>query len=130
MLVMVALISTSALAGRYNSLEFTSNTGETYTVATEDLEILVEGDNLSFNNTDLTIPLTSLVSMEFGDFDIDTTEVESISVNQEGAVTVYNLNGTSAGTFNSYTEALAALRPGLYVIKDANGNSLKVNVEK
>lgn len=125
-----ALIPSLAIAGRYNSLKFTSDSGETYTVATKNLEIIVGSENLTFSNTNLTIPLTSLVSMEFADYDDNPAEIDTVEFDGEGTVTVYGLNGTKVGSFDSYAEALASLGQGLYVIKDASGNSLKVNVEK
>ena len=129
-LLMTAVAPSLAFAGRYSSLKFTSNSGETYTVATNNLEILVNGENLTFSNTDLTIPLYSLVSMEFTDYGDSPAEIDFITFDGNGAITVYNINGASAGTFNSYTEALRSLEQGVYVIKDANGNSLKISVGK
>ena len=130
LLLMMTLTPSLALAGSYKSLKFTSNSGETYTVATNNLEILVNGENLTFNNTDLTIPLSYLVSMEFTDYDDSPAEIDTVLFDGKGAVTVFNINGTSVGSFDSYTEALASLSQGVYVIKDANGNSLKISVGK
>lgn len=127
---MMALSSSSAMAGRYSFLKFTSDSGETYCVATNNLEILVDGANLAFSNTDLIIPLTSLVSMEFTDYDDSSAEIGNVTFDGKGVVTVYNINGVSAGSFDSYTEAIASLTQGVYVIKDANGNSLKISVGK
>ena len=130
MLLTMALTPSLAFAGRYNSLKFTSNTGETYTVATNNLEILVDGENLTFSNTNLTIPLASLVSMEFTDYDDNAADAHTIVIDGDNSVSVYDINGTSVGSFDSYSEALAALGHGFYVIKDANGNSLKISVGK
>lgn len=126
----MALIPSLASAGRYNSLKFTSNTGETYTISTNNMEILIADRNLTFSNTNIIIPLSSLVSMEFADYEEGASLVEGPVFDRECAVMVYNLNGTTVGYFDSYSEALGSLGKGLYVIKDANGNSLKVNVEK
>lgn len=130
MLLMIALTPSVAFAGRYSSLKFTSNSGDTYTVATNNLEILVSGGNLTFSNTDLIIPVSSLVSMEFSDYDDNPAEIDNVTFDRKSAVTVYNLNGTSIGSFDSFSDALSSLNKGLYVIKDLNGNSFKVNVEK
>lgn len=130
LLSMMAISSSVAIAGRYCSLKFTSNSGETYTVATNNLEILVNGENLTFSNTDLMIPLTSLVSMEFTDYDDSPAAIETVPFDGKGAVTVYNIDGTVVSSFDSYSEALASLRQGVYVIKDVNGNSLKISVGK
>ena len=127
---MMALPSSLAMAGRYSSLKFTSSTGETYTIATNNLEILVNGENIAFSNTDLTIPVSSLISMEFTDYVDSPAAIDTVNFDGNGLVAVYNIDGTSLGSFDSYTDALATLSQGIYVIKDANGNSLKINVEK
>ena len=129
MMLLTALVPSSAFAGKYNSLKFTSSTGETYTVATHNLEILVQGENLTFSNTDLKLPLSSLVSMEFA-WDDNTTKIEELVFDPNCSVMVYNVNGTPVGFFDSYSEALDSIGKGIYVVKDSNGNSLKVNVEK
>ena len=130
MMLMMVLIPSLAFAGRYTTLKFTSDSGEIYNIATSNLEILVNGENLTFNNTDLAIPLSSLVSMEFTDYDESSAAIDAVTFDGNGVVTVYNVNGSSVGSFDSYTEALASLSQGVYVIKDANGNSLKISVGK
>ena len=126
----MALTPSLALAGRYTSLKFTSDSGETYTVGTNNLEILVQGESLTFNNTNLMIPLASLVSMEFADYDESPASIDEMVFDPSSNVMVFDLNGTGLGSFGSFSEAFGSLGKGLYVIKDANGNSLKVNVEK
>ena len=130
MLLMTATIPSLAIAGRYNSLKFSSSSGETFTVATNNLEILVNGENLTFNNTNLTIPLSSLISMEFTDYEESPASIDIVKFDGNGFVTVYNIDGTSIGYFDSYTDALSSLGKGVYVVKDKNGNSLKISVEK
>ena len=130
LLLIAALFPSAAFSGRYNSLKFTSVSGETYTLASDNLEIFVEGENLAFNNTELTLPLSSLVSMEFTDTYDSPSAIEDIVFDRDGAVKVYDLGGTPTGSFDSFSEALASLPKGIYVIKDSNGYSLKVTVEK
>ena len=130
MVSMMALPSSLAFAGRYNSLKFTYNSGETYTIATDNLEIQVNGENLTFSNTDIMIPLSSLVSMEFMDYDNNPAEINSVSFVDKGAVTVYTVNGISVGSFDSCADALSSLGKGVYVVKDSIGNSLKISVGK
>ena len=129
-LLMIFVAPSLASAGSYSTLKFTSNTGETYSVATNNLEILVNGENLTFSNTNLLIPLSSLVSMEFTDYDDSPAAIDSVKFDGNGIVTVYNIDGTSVGTFDSYTDALSSLGKGVYVLKDTNGNSLKIRVGK
>ena len=130
MVSLMVLPSSLAMAGRYSTLMFTSNTGEKYTVATNHLEILVNGENLTFSNTDLTIPLSSLISMEFTDYDDSPAAIDIVKFDGNGLVTVYNIDGTSVGSFDSYTDALSSLGKGVYVVKDTFGNSLKISVGK
>ena len=130
MMLLTALVPSLAFAGKYNSLKFTSSTGETYTVATNNLEILVNGEKLTFSNTDLTIPLSSLISMEFTDYDGSPAAIDTVNFDVNGLVTVYNIDGTSVGSFDSYTDALSSLGKGVYVVKDTIGNSLKISVRK
>ena len=129
-MLLAALTPSSAFSGRYNSLKFTSNSGENYTVATNNLEILVNGENLTFSNTDLTIPLSSLISMELTDYDDSPAAIDTVKFDGNGLVTVYNIDGTSVGSFDSYTDALSSLGKGVYVVKDTIGNSLKIRVGK
>lgn len=130
MLSMMASATSVALAGGYNSLKFTSDTGEIYTITTDNLEILIEGENLVFNNTDLSLPLATLLSMEFTDYSDETAGTDSMIIEPDAAVTVFDLNGVSIGSFDTYSEAISALCNGVFVIKDANGNSLKISVGK
>ena len=130
MLLMTATIPSLAIAGRYNSLKFSSSSGETFTVATNNLEILVNSENLTFNNTNLTIPLSSLISMEFTDYEESPASIDIVKFDGNGFVTVYNIDGTSMGYFDSYTDALSSLGKGVYVVKDTIGNSLKISVGK
>ena len=130
MMLLTAISSSVAFAGRYSMLKFSSNGGETYTIATNNLEILINDGNLTFNNTDLTLSLASLVSMEFTDYDDDPSTVNSLSFDHNGIVTVYNVNGILVGSFDSYSEAFNSLGRGVFVFKDTNGNTLKVSVGK
>lgn len=130
MILMMALSTFVSSAGRYNALKFTSKAGDIYTVVADNLEIQINGNDISFNNTDITIPLNSLVSMEFTDYDDNPAEINSVIPDMEGVVTVYNMNGTMIGSFGSYSEALGSLSHGVFVIKDTNGNSLKVSMIK
>ena len=119
-----------SFAGRYMSLKFTSVTGDTYTISTNNLAISIHDKNLLFNNTDLIIPFESLSSMEFTDYDNNSTIINTVIQNKESRVEVYKINGTLHGSFGSMSEAWYSLPQGLYVIKDDNGNTFKVNIGK
>lgn len=127
---LIAFMASMAFAGGYKTLTFTSGQGETYEVVTANLELFVVGDNLTFSNTDLIIPLSSLVSMEFTDYSNEWASIDTMVPGLEGGVAAYSLNGVYLKTFNSLTEALSSLGKGIFVIKDGEGRTLKVNIDR
>ena len=130
-LMLVSFFTSATFAVGFNTLKFTYDSGKTYSVDTDDLELIIEGENLSFNNTDFTIPLSSLLSMEFIDHYDAPAAVDALSFDcPQGRISVYNLKGTFAGSFDSFSQALNSLGEGVFVIKGSNGETLKVNVGK
>lgn len=113
----------------YYSLEFKSSDGSSVMVATEGLVITVDGDNLIVSNSKgeaLSLPAASLVSMQFVD---DSGAVESI-FKDNGELKVYNLEGVDFGTYNSLNDAKTNLSPGIYVIRNSAGETVKIIVNK
>ena len=68
--------------------------------------------------------------MEFTDYDDSHAAIDTVKFDGNKLVTVYNIDGTSVGSFDSYTDALSSLGKGVYVVKDTIGNSLKISVGK
>lgn len=126
-LVFSALTATMYADG-YGSLKFTMDNGQTYVVETYNLEFTVGADHITFNNTNLTIPVNSVVSMEFTDPFTGPAEVDKIEFNTAEGVEVFTVDGMTLGAFNTCAEAIGSLSKGVYVIKDAKGNSLKIRV--
>lgn len=120
----------SGHAEGYNTLKFTSTNGETVSVETGNLEIIIQEDCLTFNNVDLILPLSSLESMEFSDHYDAPASVEGLNAETDGKTYVYDLEGKTVGTFPTVTTALNSLSKGVYVIKTSNGKTLKVSVGK
>ena len=114
----------------YNSLEFTLTDGTSHYIKAEGLVINVESGNLSMTNKSnekLELTLASLSSMQFSE--AETTGVASFT-GEEGEVSVFTADGKNAGTFQSLQKAWEALSPGIYVIRNANGQTVKIRVTK
>lgn len=124
-----ATMSAAMAADGYGTLVFTSVSGESYSVATQGLEIYFKDGNLTFNNDERSIPVASLVSMEFVD-DQGNVGVDQIIANSTGAVTVYTLDGVKTGDYASLPDAADSLQPGLYVVCHSNGNTFKIKIGK
>lgn len=130
LMAVVSVLTSVSFAEGYSTLKFTSASGEVFTVETNNLEISVYGENLAFNNTDLLIPLSTLETMEFIDHYDGPAAVETVVASFESTVLVYGIDGKVVASFDSYTEALSSLGKGVYVIKDANGKTLKISIGK
>ena len=66
--------------------------------------------------------------MAFGD--ADNTGFAEIPQAVAGPVEFFTLDGKSAGCFNSFEEARTSLENNVYVVKLADGSSLKVYIKK
>ena len=129
-IALICLSSGSAFAEEgFKALKFVSATGESFTVEANDLEIYFLNGNVSFNNTELTIPSSSLISMEFTDEYDEPTGIDKISIEKD-TVEVFRLDGKLAGIFATAAEAVVRLDAGVYIIKDSKGNSIKITVGK
>lgn len=128
-LLLMTFAAKSEAADSFGFLKFTTTDGETYGVETENLEITVQGENLTFSNTNLLLPIADLATMEFVEtYESGTTAVELIPEAVEGAVAVYSLDGNALGSFASFSDALKSLGQGVYIVVDSEGNTLKIAV--
>ena len=111
-------------AGDYQYLVFTLNNGTTQAVTATDLSIAFTGDNLvatSGNETLATLPLSTLVSMEFSTD--GTTGISQISADQlitDADTVIYDMQGRQMPQG-------ASLPKGVYIVKN-NNRTLKVNI--
>ncbi len=93
------------------------------------LVIKAEGENLvvSQGTNTLTLKLTSVVSMQLTDYMASAEEIESHS---DGPTEVYTLEGIKVGEFETIDKARASLQPGLYILKDKSGRTIKIYIEQ
>ena len=128
--VMVALAGAFCASAQYSSLIFTTDKGEELAVPVSGLVITISGENLiaQSENQKLEIPTKSLTMMQFGD--ADNTGIADIVSTVNGPVEFYTVDGKKAGTFNSIEEAGRNLENNVYVVKLADGNSLKIYFKK
>lgn len=126
-LYVMAVLGASA---QYSSLVFTTDKGEELSIPVSNLVITISGENLiaQSDNQKLEIPTNSLTKMQFGD--ADNTGVANITESVNGPVELYTLEGKSAGSFGTFDAARLALEDGVYIVKLADGNSLKIYIKK
>lgn len=110
---------------------YTTTGGDTpEAVVSDGLVMTVDGDNFVATPQEgsaLVIPLNTLVGMQFS---WNSTEVISILGNSSDSFELYGLDGVKAGSFTSLDEAAAVLTPGLYVMKNETGKSVKILLGK
>lgn len=126
---MSVLMSLSSYAA-YPSMEFVTTDGASHVIGASGLVITTDGENLSATNTDkdaLTLPLASVVSMEFSDKE---ASVAVITAATGGEVTAYGIDGVEMGKFKSMQDAVSLLSPGIYLFKDDASQTVKIKVEK
>lgn len=117
--------SLSAMAD-YEYMVFTYADGTQTALLAEGLVINVDGSSLAITNTEgesIEVDASELVSMQFSD--VDPAGVETILAG-DSAWDVYNLEGVYAGRFNSLNEARSALAKGIYVIRNQEGETIKL----
>jgi hypothetical protein len=80
---------------------------------------------VSTNGTN-SFDLTNVQSFYFTD---STSGVALTASDANGRVSVWNVNGTSCGDFDSVKAAAASLHKGVYVIKYSNGGTVKIELK-
>lgn len=107
----------------YSSMAFYGIDGSYQYVAVEGLEISIDNDELVATNNTQTLRLAvgKLARMEFSEH---TTLIDDVVA--PGAVEVFTLDGLSLGTKASVAAAIAELEAGIYVVRDANGKTIKI----
>lgn len=132
-LTLLCIVSSISMrAADYQYLVFTMNNGSTLAVTATDLTISFANDNLiatSGNETLATLPLVTLVSMEFSN-DNGTTAINVVSA--DGAVLDVNSIITDANTaiYDMQGRMMpqgSALPKGTYIVKN-NNRTIKVNI--
>lgn len=132
-LTLLCIVSSMSMrAADYQYLVFTMNNGSTLAVTATDLTISFANDNLiatSGNETLATLPLATLVSMEFSN-DNGTTAINVVSTDR--AVIDVNSIITDANTaiYDMQGRMMpqdSALPKGTYIVKN-NNRTIKVNI--
>lgn len=116
-------------ASAYDYLLFCEKGGAEKTISTTGLTISFSNGSLlatSAADENLSIPLESLSFMKFS----DTTSAETAATTVVGKVKVYAVDGYFKGTFESVSKALATLESGIYIVKDSQGKTVKISLEK
>lgn len=129
-LILFAMLGTLTASAGYNYMEFKTVDGATRTIAADGLEITLDGESIVATNTAaevLRLQAASIASMEFTDY---ASSVAEISANIDCAVIAYAIDGTEVGAFGSTTEAFNKLNSGLYLLKSASGQTIKIIVSK
>ena len=130
LLLLSAMVCVSlGMFADYSALTFTDNTGERFSINTENLVITVADGQLQAVSGDnqMQFVLTDLASMEFTNE--DTSGVEAVNA-VSGGVTLYSVDGSVAGTFSSLDQAKSRLPEGVYVVTLADGGILKIYIKK
>lgn len=125
----ILLASLTALAD-YNFMEFNYSDGNVKVISAEGLTITVEGNTLEISNTkgeSFNVDASSLTSMQFTNN--DPAGVKTI-IDGEIPVMVFDLEGRKIGVFESLNSARNALNNGIYVIKNSDGETIKLVIGK
>lgn len=123
---MTSALMSLAYADGFETLVFKTIKGESYFVETQGLEIYFKDGTLTFNNNEHNLPVDSLSSMEFS----DNSGVEGILSESVGSVVIYSVDGIRKGEFPTIQEACSNLKPGIYVVRNSNGGSFKINLRQ
>lgn len=119
------------MSAAYKNLSFATADGGKFAIGAQNLVITVSGDKVTATNGKddaLEFDTSSLSYMEFTDFE-DPAKVDRIE-EFSGPATLYTLDGQPAGRFGSLEEARSSLAGGIYVVRLADGSSLKVYIKK
>lgn len=124
----ITFVSLTALADE-SHLVFKTSDGAVSSIAASGLDIkFSDGNMVATNATEsLTLPLASLVSMEFGG---PASRLAGILTETDGLVTVTSVSGTLLGSFSSLSVAQSSLAPGIYVVRHASGDVTKILIGK
>lgn len=108
---------------------FSTTDGSEYSISSSNLQIKFTSDKLvatSDGNT-LEVPLAKLKTMQFSE---KQSGIDGTVIDTPTQLTVYGIDGTVKGIFDSVESASAKLDNGVYILKDKNGLSIKIAVRK
>ncbi len=129
-LTMVCLPFMAAHAESYAYLTFQKADGTVVSIDVESLEMTLQDGKLTYTNSvgTGTLTLADLAAMYFSAS--DATAITPVVVDStDGKVEVFSLKGTSYGTFSSVKAVQGSVPAGMYIVKMANGKTLKITVK-
>lgn len=131
LLMAIALVmSATASAGYGYMLFYTNQSTDPEVIATENLVITIDDENLMISNSKdrpLTLPLSTVSAMEFSAGSYSSVGLVSET---DGKVSLYSADGLPVGDFSSLDEAVGSLPAGIYVIRKTNGDTVKIMIGK
>ncbi|MDE6396394.1 MAG: hypothetical protein K2K84_03905 [Muribaculaceae bacterium] len=130
LLIFSFMLACISLRASYAGMKYTTDTGAVYYTYAHGLVITTEGDSLIATvdgKEQLRLKLTSVVSMELVAY---AAGVESVKSLADGKIAAYSLDGMDVGQFQSVDEARRTLSPGIYILKDNSGQTIKIQIGK
>ena len=127
----VGLVAFSASAASYSFMQFTDKDGNSQYVSANGLTITIDGASLVVTNSsgdELTFEAADLVSMKFTNSN-GSNAIKTISF-ENGEVEAYGLDGLYAGKYQTVDEAKNSLSNGVYVLKNGQGETIKIVVSR
>lgn len=125
----LAMLAFIAIYASYPSMKFVTNDGAEYFIGTENLEITFSDGKMTattgYNNLELA--LDKLSAMEFSESEASIDQIQFI---KSSLFKVFTVDGSYCGTFDDIEQLKAVLTDGIYVIKNDEGNSLKISVKR
>lgn len=129
LLAIIALAATFGSA-KYNYMEFVTDDGASLYISADNLSITIDGDKVTATSgsDQLDFDTASLSLMRFSPN--GSSAVENLEISTSDAVVFYTTDGKYAGEFRSLGDARSSLETGIYVVKLANGGTLKIHIKK
>lgn len=128
-LLCLGVVMALTAAADFKALKFAQTDGTVTTVKTAGLTLTPQDGSLEIANTageKVTLQLATINYMQFVE---ESASVDSPVFDLEGNVIVYNLQGVREGEFSSAFEASRKLSPGIYLVRDNSGRTLKIIVK-
>ncbi len=125
--LLIVVASLTARAYDYPYLVFQTTDGTAYVVAVESLSIDINSNQLITTNNEgtQTFTLSELSKMYFSVS--SPTDINELFSSDGGEVEAIAVTGVSLGRFANASEAIKALKPGIYVLK-SKSNVTKIVV--
>ena len=114
----------------YKYMEFKTTENTSLVFEAEGLEIEINDGVLSLSNASgqkMNIDVSTLVSMQFTD---NPAAIFNNTGDSDSKVKVYKLDGTVVGLFSNVSNVTNTLSPGVFILKSAEGQTVKIMIGK